>query len=251
MGKSKILKIIDNNQEKFQRLMDAAANGGWRRQKRTSPAACYGYVKNQLFRENKILTPSLESLVGQNAETIAKFEQNYNYIHSQQSTFDYIIQTADKPIDLHQIIAIHNKLAENTSLSGGIIRNKPVGFMLNIEPPEPDRIYNKMENICWQLDNEIPGTHPADVAIQVHYDIIITQPFFDYNKRTARMVTNQYLIKKGYVPIFFNKPEDATEYFDALRNKNDEGGEQAYKDYMYYVIIRCQEKLIDVLSASI
>lgn len=69
--------------------------------------------------------------------------------------------------------------------------------------PSIEQIYYKMEQIEYHLHDETYSILTR--AFDTHFDIIMTQPYSDYNKRTARLVMNWFLMQNGYRPIIFNK----------------------------------------------
>ena len=84
-------------------------------------------------------------------------------------------------------------------------------------------------------------------AFDIHYEIIAMQAFTDFNKRTARMLMNWFLINKGYRPIIFNAQSDHTNYMLALR-QCAHGDKKSYYNYMYKCMSRSQDMFIDKLS---
>lgn len=73
----------------------------------------------------------------------------------------------------------------------------------NWTPVEEEEISKKMDILVdWYLnDNECKKLHPIEAAAILNCEIIRTQPFPDGNHRTARLVTNEVLIREDIPPI--------------------------------------------------
>ena len=63
--------------------------------------------------------------------------------------------------------------------------------------------------------------HPIKKSAYIHHELVRIHPFWDGNGRVARLLTNFYLMKKGYPPIVIQK-EDRKNYYKSL-NKADHG----------------------------
>jgi len=70
-----------------------------------------------------------------------------------------------------------------------------------------------MELVEWIKDNE--GQNPIVVAAIAHHEFVKIHPFKDGNGRTARILLNLILLKKGF-PICNIRREERPLYYDAL-----------------------------------
>lgn len=86
-------------------------------------------------------------------------------------------------------------------------------------------------------------------VVSAHYDLIMLQPFDDFNKRTARLIMNWLLIQGGYRPIVFNQRTDKQKYKDAIAAKAA-GDTKKYTQYMYSCLLRTQNEIINLLKKS-
>jgi Fic family protein len=118
---------------------------------------------------------------------------------------------------------------------------------LKIHSPVWRTVIYKMDDIEYNLVHK--HEHHLNKALNVHYDLIALQPFNDFNKRTARLIMNWYLIQNGYRPILFNKKSDRRNYMEALRLRAD-GDCKAYSKYMYECMLRTQKGIIKLLKDS-
>lgn len=160
------------------------------------------------------------------------------------TAYDYILKHKKTNIDMYQITEIQKILAKNTDVRPGfrISRTKVLGEFA----PSIEQIYYKMEQIEYHLHDETYSVLTR--AFDTHFDIIMTQPYNDYNKRTARLIMNWFLIQNGYRPIIFNRKTDATAYTDALHNRID-GNRRAYTDYMESSMLHTQQQIIKLLKS--
>ena len=158
--------------------------------------------------------------------------------------YDYILKHKKTTIDRYQISEIQKLLAKNTDVRPGyrISMTRVLGEFA----PSIEQIYYKMEQIEYHLHDE---NYPVLTrAFDTHFDIIMTQPYNDYNKRTARLIMNWFLIQNGYRPIIFNKKTDATAYPNALHARID-GNRRAYTDYMERSMLHTQQQIINLLKS--
>ncbi len=158
--------------------------------------------------------------------------------------YDYILKHKKTTIDRYQISEIQKLLVKNTDVRPGyrISMTRVLGEFA----PSIEQIYYKMEEIEYHLHDE---NYPVLTrAFDTHFDIIMTQPYNDYNKRTARLIMNWFLIQNGYRPIIFNKKTDATAYTNALHARID-GNRRAYTDYMERSMLHTQQQIINLLKS--
>jgi Fic family protein len=67
--------------------------------------------------------------------------------------------------------------------------------------------------VTWLSDK--PKLHPAELAAQVHYQLVTIHPFSDGNGRTARLLMNLVLMQSGYPPAII-QPKERLSYIRAL-----------------------------------
>lgn len=191
------------------------------------------FLKSQLIRENQALCP----------------KSNEYFIHSNENkmrksclsrAMAYILLHNNETFDAATIRTIHQLICCGTEVPGGAMRTRPVDLSsLNIETPQFNEIYERMDNVYYTLGR--PSDDPLCTALQLHYDIVSIQPFADFNKRTARIIMNGYLIQNSLTPIFFTEPGDRTLYIDAIKNKNQKN----YYDQIFLEIMRRTQNNIE------
>ena len=227
-------------------------------------------TNKQRIEENRILINTLMHSSAKNIDSINMlryqitsveplilFKPQQQYISSNQRknfidytnlkniglAYDYILTNKYTPIDSYEIRELHSILAKDTDV--------PTGFrytdakVLGEYAPSAQQIYYHIEQIQYNLTQErVPVLQRA---FDLHYDIIMTQPFTDLNKRLARLLMNWFLIQNGYRPIIFNKKTDSTEYMEALHKKLS-GNHRAYTEYMEKCMLRTQKEIISLLK---
>ncbi|MBQ7949385.1 MAG: Fic family protein [Alphaproteobacteria bacterium] len=177
---------------------------------------------------------------------------DYTYMQNIDVAYNYTLHNPDTPIDAIEICKIHSMLCANTNIQGGMFRNSPkiVEITVNgmrMHAPDPSEIMSKLNMIVYKLNNS-----SADVltrAFSLHYDLIALQPFDDFNKRTARLVMNWFLVQNGYRPVVFNNKSDKRKYIEAITAYAN-GDRKRYMAFMQACLVRTQEQLINVIHKS-
>ena len=177
---------------------------------------------------------------------------DYNSMKNLGEAYDYILQNTNKNIDISEICKIHSTLCTGTHIQGGLFRttNKVLELKVNgrrFHAPAPGEILSKMNEIIFRLNS--PDTAALNRAYRIHYDLIMLQPFDDFNKRTARLIMNWVLIQNGYRPIVFNQSTDKQKYKEAITACAN-GYQKEYISYMSYCMARTQKQIISLLNNS-
>lgn len=177
---------------------------------------------------------------------------DYNCMKNIGDAYDYIIDNPEKRIDTAEICKIHSILCTDTYINGGLFRDTPKIIEINVNghrvhAPDASEIMYGMNEIVYKLnDDKKPALHRA---FDAHYDLIMLQPFDDFNKRTARLIMNWTLVQNGYRPIVFNQPSDKQKYKEAIVACAS-GHQKRYYVYMQSCLLRTQKKIISLLSNS-
>ena len=104
-------------------------------------------------------------------------------------------------------------------------------------PPESFEVSVLMKDLVDWYNNNSQTLHPIELASKLHIDFVKIHPFIDGNGRTARVLLNLVLLKKGY-PFVIIKKEDRLDYYKALDIAHTTGD---YKLF-YELIIKCLKK---------
>lgn len=168
------------------------------------------------------------------------------------TTYDYIMENKSKKITIEDICIIHAKLCLNTNIDGYKFRTTNCKLLMSINgetynAPDYSEIDYKLRQIIYRMNRSQDDVLTR--AYDAHYEMIMLQPFDDFNKRTARMIMNWLLLQNGYHPITFNKRSDKAAYIQALQTRAS-GDKRAYTDYMAQCQLRTQEQILKHLRDS-
>ena len=199
------------------------------------------WLRRQIaFEEPQVLCP------------VAKTHPDETSMSNIATTYDYIMENKDKEIRIEDIRIIHAKLCSNTNIDGYNFRTTNCKLRMSVNgmtynAPDYSSIDYELRQIIYNMNHS-----KRDIltrAYDAHYEIVMLQPFDDFNKRTARMIMNWILLQNGYRPIAFNKRGDKTAYIQALQARAS-GDKRAYTDYMSKCQLRTQCDIIKHLKNS-
>lgn len=131
--------------------------------------------------------------------------------------FDLIedIAKKGKTIDNVTIQQIHEVVTAGILEEVGKYRSKNVRITGAAKtPPDRSKIVNLMDERIEKIAES--KTHQVETAAYLHHRFVEIHPFIDGNGRVARLLTNLYLIARGYPPIVL-KTEDRKKYYKFLR----------------------------------
>lgn len=131
--------------------------------------------------------------------------------------FDLIenIARKNKTIDHVVIQQIHEVVTAGILEDAGKYRTKNVRITGAAKTP-PD--WSKVTRLMDELIEKVAQykRHPVEVASFLHHGFVSIHPFIDGNGRVARLLTNLYLIARGYPPVVL-KIGDRGKYYRSLR----------------------------------
>ena len=167
-------------------------------------------------------------------------------------TYDFIMENKSKEITVEDIRIIHAKLCTDTNIDGYNFRTTNCKLRMSIDgmlynAPDYSTIDYELHQIVYNMNHS-----KRDIltrAYDAHYEIIMLQPFDDFNKRTARLIMNWLLLQNGFRPITFNKRGDKANYIQALQARAS-GDKRAYTEYMAKCQLRTQEEILKQLKTS-
>jgi len=158
--------------------------------------------------------------------------------------FDLMIKLSNEKQDITQDIIqqIHEIVTKGTLKSSGKYRTENVRIAgSKTSPPSYSRILKLMEEIISEVNSL--KLHPIKMAAFIHFRLVAIHPFLDGNGRVARLITNLYLISKGYPPIVLKK-EDRRKYYFVLQ-KADNGDLSPFAGFISRAV---NESLMTYLS---
>ena len=157
--------------------------------------------------------------------------------------FDLMIELvhAKKSISQEIIQQIHEAVTRGILQNPGQYRIGNVGITGSATtPPSYLKIIRLMDEYIQDIQKL--SLHPVKKAAFIHHELVRIHPFLDGNGRVARLLTNLFLMKKGYPPIVVKKT-DRKRYYHTL-DKADHGdlsefsnfvARAAYESLQYYL----------------
>jgi len=161
--------------------------------------------------------------------------------------FDLMVELvkSKKKISQEIIQQIHEFVMKGIIKNPGHYRTENVTITgAKIRPPSYLKIVKLMDEYI--QNNEKLKLQTIKKATFIHHEFVRIHPFIDGNGRVARLLTNFYLMKKGYPPIVIQK-EDRKKYYKTL-NKADEGN---LSNFATFIALSVNESLQYYLSSFI
>ena len=197
------------------------------------------WIKSAFIKETLVLNQCPDKDI--------RFDTSSESIQNICTTWDTIVQRQNiVNITISDVMDIHCNMSHNTDVIPCQIRTKCVYNLATLIPAQqtPEIMRQRIDDILYKLNSGKQSI--LQRAFDAHYEFIILQPFNDFNKRTARMLMNWFLISKGYRPIAFTHTTDNKNYVGALKDARN-GDKKSYYNYMYNCMSRSQDMFIDKL----
>ncbi len=151
-----------------------------------------------------------ERLLKEKETASGKTKEEAIMLLNHKEALDFIIGTPDYliPLSVAKIENIHSLLTKDLGVDKNI-RQRRVGISgTNYRPLDNEfQTSEALENMC-ELVNFKENVFGKALLILVLISYI--QPFFDGNKRTARIVSNAVLMKHNYCPVSFRTVDSVT-----------------------------------------
>jgi Fic family protein len=145
--------------------------------------------------------------------------------------FDLMIELvhAKKSISQEIIQQVHEAVTRGILQNPGQYRIGNVGIAGSATtPPSYLKIIRLMDEYIQDIQKL--SLHPVKKAAFIHHELVRIHPFLDGNGRVARLLTNLFLMKKGYPPIIVKKT-DRKRYYRAL-DKADHGDMSEFSNFV-------------------
>lgn len=171
---------------------------------------------------------------------------DFTNIYNMSTAWDYVLKNINETITVSYICTINSIISQNNSetIRGGIFRNS-FAMTLGQFAPNPEKISDLLDNAVFNMNSD--KKQILTKAFDIHYDIITIQPFNDFNKRTARIIMNWFLLQNDYTPILFINKTDKSEYPNALRERLN-GNPKIYTNYMCDRMTQTQHRILRILT---
>jgi Fic family protein len=141
------------------------------------------------------------------------------------------VVTNDEPFSLRMIRSIHALILKNIDdENAGVWRrfNVTISGARHV-PPDALHVADQMEAFVRWHESDGSLLHPVELAARTHADFVKIHPFMDGNGRTARLLMNLDLMRKGFPPIVL-PVERRLAYYDSLDTAHIEGDYTAFLD---------------------
>lgn len=168
---------------------------------------------NRISRSETIMI--LSGLIGGEGKTLREMEDIVGHAKAFQKVRDLVAtKNSASTISIRDILNIHELVLQNHP-AGGTYRGEEefvtVGNrkVLLAMPDEIEALMTKL--VTWIRERQDTDYHPLVLATIVHYAFVRIHPFLDGNGRTARLLSNLILMRRGYPPIII--PVEKTETY--------------------------------------
>ena len=130
--------------------------------------------------------------------------------------FDLVVDMAKKKkmIDNDIIRQVHEIIMAGILEDAGKYRTKNVRIEGTTNAPDWSKITGLMDELIKKISWS--KMHPVGTSAFLHHGFVSFHPFTDGNGRVARLLTNLYLISRGYPPVVLKKG-DKMRYYRSLK----------------------------------
>ena len=186
-------------------------------------------------------------------------DESLQMIVNNRDALEYIRRKNANSLSHEMIGELHKILVRNTHkkrpITVGAYRKGPIyvvdgqGQVVYEGPPASDVM--RMMDSYVQWTNSISEIHPLIKAALVHLYFVHIHPFDDGNGRSARALSNLFLMKQDYPFINFLAPSDyfdhhRAEYYKAIQNAETHGSDATF--FILYYLTALAEQLKNIQS---
>ena len=149
------------------------------------------------------------------------------------------------------ILSIHEMILKNIDdINAGCYRTVAVRISgSTVILPNPIKVPRLMSKFIDWLQSS-GDLHPAELAAEVHYQLVTIHPFTDGNGRTARLLMNMILMMCGYPPAIIRKQE-RLDYINSLEKAQLGGSKEPYYKIIANAIDRSLNIYLKALDGKI
>lgn len=123
----------------------------------------------------------------------------------------------------------------NVRIAGS--QHQPIHFL---------KVPEEMQDMLAWYHQEENRLHPVELAARLHFKLVYIHPFVDGNGRTARLLMNMVLMKKGFPPVILkSEPQKRMAYYEALEKASVQGD---LIPFIRLVAEECKESLLRYIS---
>ncbi len=184
-------------------------------------------------------------------------DESLQMIVNNRDALEHLRKQGSKPFSHEMIYELHRILVRNTHktrpMTVGAYRKGSVYVVDGqgravYEGPPASEVMPKMNSYV-QWINSASEIHPLIKAALVHLYFVHVHPFDDGNGRSARALSNLYLMKRDYQFINFLAPSDyfdhhRSEYYRAIQNAEAHESDATF--FILYYLKALAEQLKDI-----
>jgi Fic family protein len=167
--------------------------------------------------------------------------------HNEAIGFVEGLAKPDYKLTSRDVLDVHALVVQNIEKEfAGRYRNAGVRIAgANFVPPNVLKIDVLMDELISWANDETEELQAIVKATVFHHRFVWIHPFFDGNGRTARLLTNLFLMKDGYPPAIILK-NDRLKYYTALNRAN-----QGNYDKLLLLILQALERSLDIYLTTL
>lgn len=105
-------------------------------------------------------------------------------------------------------------------------------------PPSSFKVPREMKKLISWITTNQKKLHPIELASKAHHEFVSIHPFFDGNGRTARLLMNLLLMRKGY-PMAIILKADRKKYYRVL----DQGNRDNFDPFLLFISLAVERSL--------
>lgn len=150
--------------------------------------------------------------------------------------------TEDVIKNVHKII-----LTEIDNQYAGRYRNINVRILGAIKnQPRFEKVPRRMQEYANDINENQQKLNTIEMSAFIHYGLVEIHPFVDGNGRTARLLMNLFIMRKGY-PVTMVLKVDRKKYYDRLK-KADQGDMKPFIDFIARGVERSLDLYLDTFK---
>jgi Fic family protein len=133
--------------------------------------------------------------------------------------------------------------------NAGIYRGTNVRILGAVKsPPRFEKVSRLMKEFVGYVRENPDKLNAVEMAAVIHYRLVEIHPFTDGNGRTARLVMNLWLMRRGY-PVTMVLKVDRKKYYDRLK-KADKGEVKPFADFIGRNVERSLDLYLDAFKSG-
>ncbi|MEM9480099.1 MAG: Fic family protein [Verrucomicrobiota bacterium] len=211
------------------------------------------YTSNAL--EGNTLTRQETAVVVEKGLTVGgKSLHEHLEANNHAAAYDKVVSLARSRSPLYSIqtiLLIHEFILKGIDdANAGIFRSIPVRISgSDVVLPNPHKVPSLMDEFASWLKAS-RNLHPVELAAEAHFRLVTIHPFVVGNGRTARLIMNFILIRKGYPPAIIRK-RDRLRYLRALEQAQLGGSKEPFHRLIFQAVRRSLDIYLNAVTSPL